>query len=43
MLIEGLFDFLTFIGTPPDQPQKYIAFVGVVLLVNVLVAVIDWP
>jgi len=42
MLSDGLFSFLTFIGTPPDQPQKYLVFVGVVLLVNVLVALLDW-
>ncbi len=42
MLSDGLLNFLTFIGTSPDQPQKYLVFVGVVLLVNVLVALLDW-
>jgi hypothetical protein len=41
MLIDGLFNFLNFIVSPSDQPQKFIAFVGVVLLVHVLIAVLD--
>jgi hypothetical protein len=41
MLIDGLFNVLNFIVSPSDQPQKFIAFVGVVLLVNVLIAVLD--
>jgi hypothetical protein len=41
MLIDGLFNFLNFIVSPSDQPQKYIVFVGVVLLAHALVAVLD--
>ncbi len=41
MLIDGLFNFLNFIVSPSDQPQKFIAFLGVVLLVHVLIAVLD--
>jgi hypothetical protein len=41
MLVDGLFNFLNFIVSPSDQPQKFIAFVGVVLLVHVLIAVLD--
>ena len=41
MLIDGLFNFLNFIVSPSDQPQKFIAFVGVMLLVHVLIAVLD--
>ncbi len=41
MLIDGLFNFLNFIVSPSDQPQKFLAFVGIVLLVHVLVAVLD--
>jgi hypothetical protein len=38
---QGLFNFLNVIVSPSDQPQKYLAFVGFVLLVHVLVAVLD--
>jgi hypothetical protein len=41
MFIDGLFDFLNFIVSPSDQPQKFIAFVGVVLLAHALIAVLD--
>ena len=41
MFIDGLFNFLNFIVSPSDQPQKFIAFLGVVLLVHVLIAVLD--
>ena len=34
--------FLAFIVSPADQPQKYIVFAVGILLVNVLIAVIDW-
>lgn len=42
MFSEGFFNVLNFIVSPPDQPQKYIMFAVVILLVNVLIAVIDW-
>jgi hypothetical protein len=46
MLYEGLVNFLStflnFIVSSSDQPQKYILFAVVILLVNVLMAVIDW-
>ncbi len=42
MFYEGFFNFLNFIVSPADQPKKYILAVGVLLLINVLVAVIDW-
>lgn len=42
MFYEGFFNFLNFILSPDDQPKKYILAVGVLLLINVLVAVIDW-
>ncbi|HEY7020324.1 MAG TPA: hypothetical protein VH349_04350 [Ktedonobacterales bacterium] len=41
MFLDGLFNFLNFIVSPSDQPQKFIAFVGVVLLIQVLIAVLD--
>jgi hypothetical protein len=42
MAPDGLFNFLVFISAPPDQPQKYLVFVSVMLLVNALVALLDW-
>jgi len=42
MFYEGLLNFLNFIVTPPDQPQKYIAFAAAILLLGILVALIDW-
>src|SRR5690349_11859901 len=46
MLYEGFFhllnNFISFILSSPDQPRKIFAFAGAFLLVNVLVAVIDW-
>ena len=40
MLIDGLFNFLNFIVSPSDQPQKFIAVVGIVLLIHALIAVL---
>src|SRR6476646_7059906 len=42
MFSEGLFNFLTFILSSSDQPQKFLVFVAAILVVNVLMAVIDW-
>jgi hypothetical protein len=44
MFYEGFLNFLNFLNfiiTPPDQPQKYIAFAGSILLLIPLIAVID--
>jgi len=42
MFSEGLFNFLTFILSSSAQPQKFLVFVAAILVVNVLMAVIDW-
>ncbi|HEY7341615.1 MAG TPA: hypothetical protein VH591_12085 [Ktedonobacterales bacterium] len=46
MFYEGFFEllnnFLNFILSSSDQPQKFLAFAAAILLANVLVAVIDW-
>lgn len=42
MFSEGFFNFLTFILSSSDQPQKFLVFVAAILVVNVLMAVIDW-
>ncbi|HEY1390432.1 MAG TPA: hypothetical protein VGF38_17980 [Ktedonobacterales bacterium] len=42
MFHEGFFNFLDFILSSSDQPQKFIVFVAAMLLINVVMAVIDW-
>lgn len=42
MVSEGIATFLNFVVSTPDQPQKYLAFAGAVLLGNVVLAVLDW-
>jgi hypothetical protein len=43
---EGFFNllnnFLSFILSSSDQPKKFVVFAAAILLVNVLMAVIDW-
>ncbi len=41
MFYEGFLNFLNFVVSPADQPQKYIAFAGGILLLIPLIAVID--
>lgn len=42
MFYEGFNNFLNFILSPSYQPQKFIVFAVVIVLINVLIVVIDW-